>query len=246
VNILVSNDDGPQAIGLEVLRASIRKAFPRSKVVTVVPNLAQGGQGLSITPRAAEDISVERIQRDFYVVEGKPADGIYITLGNPRRFLSRGRFDLVITGVNHGQNVGMDVFHSGTVGMAMLASAFFGVRAMAFSQELGASGCIDASTFRTASKYLPSFLKDAARQKIYCHTVNFPFKEPNGQRLCGVSMYSRFRPHLAVKNRRQGEDVAQLENGYITISLLQPNALSGNGYADASAKLDVDYSHHAL
>ena len=149
----------------------------------------------------------------------------------PDRFV-RDQFDLVLTGVNHGQNVGMDVFHSGTVGMAMLASAFFGVRAIAFSQEIeyGQAKARGNNKFYTAGKHLAAILEDMPREKIYCRTVNFPLqREPKGRRVCGISMFSRFRPHLALENKREDQDVAQLEQGYITISVLDPPML---GLAD--------------
>lgn len=80
--------------------------------------------------------------------------------------------------------------------------------------------------FQTAAEYLPYFLREIDRDGVLCRNVNFPLGKPNGQRVCGVSMYSRFRPHLVAHNRREHEDVAQLENGYITLSVLRPSALA--------------------
>lgn len=235
MNILLTNDDGPEAHGLTLLQQAVRTVYPKAKIVTLAPRQGQGGQGLGITPLAEEEFHIEQIEPDFFVCHGKPADLIYVGLGTPRRFLSEGQFNLVFTGVNHGHNVGMDVFHSGTVGMAMLASAFFGVPAIAFSQqvEYGETAPSDAEMFRTAAEYVPYFLRDVSQQVPFCRTVNFPLGRPKGQRLCGVSMFSRFRPHLVAENRRAHEDVAQLESGYITVSILRPSALAELGASDS-------------
>jgi 5'-nucleotidase len=237
MNVLIANDDGPDAYGLEVLCRAVTAVYPNARVVRLTQKQGQGGQGMAITPMAAEELPLEEIAPDVYLCDGTPADLMYVGLGTPERFLPKGQFDLVVTGVNHGHNVGMDVFHSGTVGMAMLASAFFGVTAVAFSQqvEYGATDLSDPEMFQTATECLPSVLRDIGRDGVRCRNVNFPLGRPIGQRVCGVSMFSRFRPHLAADNRREHEDVAELENGYITVSFLRPSALAERGGTDQSS-----------
>jgi len=115
VNILITNDDGPEAHGLGVLKRAVKAVYPEARIVTLTPRLGQGGQGLAITPLTAEALPVEQIEPGFFVCDGKPADLIYVGLGLPQLFLPEGQFDLVLTGVNHGHNVGMDVFHSGDI-----------------------------------------------------------------------------------------------------------------------------------
>lgn len=246
MNILITNDDGPEAHGLALLRRAAKEAYPEARIVTLAPRRGQGGQGLAITPLAAEELKVEQIEPHFYVCDGTPADLIYLGLGLSHRYLLHGQFDLVLTGVNHGHNVGMDVFHSGTVGMAMLASGFFGVPAMAFSQQVehGPTGLSDEASFRTAAECLPVFLGEMNRQSPCCRTVNFPSGKPTGRRICRVSMFSRFRPHLVAENRREAEDVAQLEQGYITVSILRPTALAGNGDGYIPPPHDTSHSHN--
>lgn len=228
MNILLTNDDGLAAYGLGLLQQVARRVYPQARIVTLTQKQGPGGQGLAITPVDAEALPIEAVGPDFYVCDGTPADLIYVGLGRPARFLADGQFDLVLTGVNHGHNVGMDVFHSGTVGMAMLASALFGVPALAFSQqvEYGAPEVSNAVMFQTAAEYLPYFLRDVGQDGALCRNVNFPLGTPKGRRMCGVSMFSRFRPHLVAHNRRDHEDVAQLESGYITLSILRPSALA--------------------
>ena len=121
MNILITNDDGPGAYGLEVLQGAVQAVYPEARIVTLTQKQGRGGQGLAITPVDAEALPIETVEPDVYICDGTPADLIYAGVGMSRRFLADGQFDLVLTGVNHGHNVGMDVFHSGTVGMAMLA-----------------------------------------------------------------------------------------------------------------------------
>jgi len=235
MNVLITNDDGPEAYGLALLQRAARATFPEAQIVTIAPHNGQGGLGMAITPIPPEVLTVEQLEKDFYICHGKPADLIYVGLGMSDRFLAEGRFDLVLTGVNHGQNIGMDVFHSGTVGMAMLASGFFGVPAVAFSQQVeNWALSADETTFRTAAAYLPELLQDTLQDRS-CRSINFPSRQPKGMRTCSVSMFSRFRPHLVPHNRRETEDVAQLEEGFITISFLRPTML---GAAEALHKQD--------
>ena len=129
--------------------------------------------------------------------------------------------------------------------MAILASAYFGVPAMAFSQQIeyGPTELSDDAMFRTATEYVPYFLRDVSRHALCCRTVNFPLCKPKGQRVCGVSMFSRFRPNLVAENRREEEDVAQLENGYITVSLLRLTALAENRQAGSLGKCVLNQNH---
>src|SRR5207248_4052022 len=126
-------DDGADSEGLKALRTATKAVYPDATIVTFVPRNPMGGQGLSVTPQLLDEFVVEEVADHLYVCDARPADLIYLSLGEPERFLKKGRFDLVLTGINHGENIGMDVFHSGTVGMAMLASTFFGTTAVAFS-----------------------------------------------------------------------------------------------------------------
>ena len=234
MKILIANDDGPKAEGLQVLRAAAKAAYPHATIVTITPRQPSGGQGLSVTPRNLRDLPVERMDSQWYVCDAKPADIIYLALGQPRRFLARGRFDLVLTGVNHGENIGMDVFHSGTVGMAMLASTFFGTAAVALSSQ----GKQDATSEQVAapsfdhskSSFIVNFLRSDWRKFSLCWNVNFPGCRPLGWKVCSVAYHSRFRPFKAEERKHDGCDVVQLEKGLIAISPLCLNVAPWNHF----------------
>lgn len=219
MNILVANDDGFEAEGLAVLCSAAERAFPSATVVCLCPKVPMGGLGLSVTPKDLSAFQVEQVASHIYVSDAKPADLIYLALGQPERFLPDGKFDLVLTGINHGENIGMDVFHSGTVGMAMLASMFFATPAIAFSQQSG-GGAITSTHFHACAPFIAHFLESNPLPESLCWNINFPARNPQGWKICTVANHSRFRPHRAEDRRPERCDAVELEKGFITISPL--------------------------
>jgi 5'-nucleotidase len=124
--ILLTNDDGVHAAGLIALR---RAAQPHGRVVVVAPAHEQSGASHSITI----DRPLRHVEygEDLHSISGTPADCIYLASFEPR-FLGGRRPDLVISGINHGYNVGTSVFYSGTVAGAR-EGAMRGLPAIAFS-----------------------------------------------------------------------------------------------------------------
>jgi 5'-nucleotidase len=124
--ILVSNDDGYRANGINALRSALSEF---AEVIVCAPEIEQ-----SATSHA---LSVHRALRLFepapgvFSVDGTPADCVYIALHGKTRLLPRWP-DMVVSGVNHGVNLGDDVFYSGTVAAAREA-ALKGIPALAVS-----------------------------------------------------------------------------------------------------------------
>ncbi len=229
MNILIANDDGPGSEGLKALQTATEAAYPDATIVTFVPRKSVGGQGLSVTPQLLDDFVVEEVASHFYVCDARPADLIYLALGEPERFLKNGSFDLVLTGINHGENIGMDVFHSGTVGMAMLASTFFGTAAVAFSQQCDHQEAMNSKRYRLQLDdkiaFIRTFLRNGPRATGLCWNVNFPASNPKGWKVCSVAYHSRFRPFKAESRKTEGCDVTELERGYIVVSPLCLNVV---------------------
>lgn len=227
MNILITNDDGPLAVGLFVLQCAARRVFPHARLVTLTPQRGEGGKSLSVTT-CGKEVVVEGTGLAHFVRDATPADLIYLALGSSHLFLDEGeQFDLVLAGVNHGENVGMDVYHSGTVGMAMLASGFFQVPAFAFSQQIPYPvASHDESLFRTSLEWLHKLLSHQTPESGMCWNINFPSSPARGLKLCGASMYSRFRPAIQLQNKTPGGDVYELERGYVTCVQLRPAAIS--------------------
>ena len=123
MRILLSNDDGVLAPGL----AALADAFPGDEVWVVAPDREQSASSHSIS--LSRPLRVVEVASRWFSVDGTPTDAVYMGLN----LLLKGRRpDLVLSGVNHGANLGNDVLYSGTVAAAM-EGALLGCHAIAVS-----------------------------------------------------------------------------------------------------------------
>lgn len=152
--LLLSNDDGVYAKGIKTFRQALMNAG--HEVYTVAPLLEQSGKSHSFT--LSTPLRHTIVDENTHAIDGTPADCTYIAL-NSTDFLPRTP-DLVVSGINHGFNLGSDTFYSGTVAAAREA-AFKGVPAIAFSQEYHAdfdrSATVAVQVVDLALKNLPLF-----------------------------------------------------------------------------------------
>jgi 5'-nucleotidase len=130
VIILLCNDDGIEAEGLAALRRAAGLAFPGARLVTVAPAGAMSMVGHRVTTH--EPLAVRCHGPGEWSVEGTPADCVRVALAH---ILREGRPDWVLSGINHGGNLGQDIYISGTVAAAREA-AYHGIPAVAFSHYL--------------------------------------------------------------------------------------------------------------
>jgi 5'-nucleotidase len=123
MRFLVTNDDGILAHGLDVL---VRAAEPLGHVSVVAPDREQSATSHSLTMHHP----LRPVQRDTnrWQVDGTPTDCVMLAVEG----LMPERPDFVLSGVNHGQNLGEDVLYSGTVAAAMEGLAL-GIPSIAFS-----------------------------------------------------------------------------------------------------------------
>ena len=115
MKILVTNDDGIFARGLWVLAKELSSI---AQVIVVAPDREQSAIGTAVTlhqPLRAQKVRPILPEIETYSVEGTPADSVILALGK----LVKGKVDLVISGINQGQNLGQDVLISGTVSAAL-------------------------------------------------------------------------------------------------------------------------------
>ena len=129
MEILLTNDDGIYAPGLEALERELQRL---GHVTVVAPATEQSGVGHSITflsPLICKEV-YEGERRRGWAVEGSPADCVKIGI---LKFCPR-RPDLVVSGMNGGLNAGINVLYSGTVAAA-IEGAFFGITSVAVSLE---------------------------------------------------------------------------------------------------------------
>ena len=176
--ILIVNDDGVQSRGIALLERAARTFG--GEVIVVAPDEERSGAGQSIS--LSIPLRVRQLEPNRFAVKGSPADCVMLAV---RELLKDGPPTLVLSGVNHGENLADDVAYSGTSGAAMEA-AQFGIPAIAFSQvrELG-----QMPNFDVAEKHLESVLRTllkASWREGLVFNVNFP-AVPGGE-ITGIDM----------------------------------------------------------
>ncbi len=123
MHILVSNDDGYNARGLEALVESLRDL---AEITVVAPEVNHSGASNSLT--LSRPLSLRKAPNGFMYVNGTPSDCVHVALTG---LLDR-RPDLVVSGINNGANMGDDTLYSGTVAAAA-EGYLFGIPSIAFS-----------------------------------------------------------------------------------------------------------------
>jgi 5'-nucleotidase len=149
--ILITNDDGIAAEGLSALRESLGGM---GRVVTVAPDREQSASSHAITLHAP--LRIQQVGEDAYTVDGTPTDCVLVAMNG----LLDTRPDVVISGINHGPNMGDDVTYSGTVSAAF-EGAILGVPSIAVS--LATFG---ERNFEAARASIPKLLEAIARHEL--------------------------------------------------------------------------------
>jgi 5'-nucleotidase len=176
MRILLTNDDGINAPGLKVLEAIAAEiAGPEGEVWTVAPAFEQSGVGHCISyvhPTMIAELGPRR-----FAAEGSPADCVLAGLYD---VLSDSPPDLVLSGVNRGNNAAENVLYSGTIGGAMEA-ALQGLPAIALSQYYGPGNLTLENSFEAAATHGADLIRrlldnghwDETDYRVF-YNVNFP------------------------------------------------------------------------
>jgi len=135
VLILVANDDGYAAPGLQALVDAIA---PLAELVVIAPEVNHSGASNSLTLN--RPLSVHQAANGFRYINGTPSDCVHVALTG---MLDR-RPDLIVSGINNGQNMGEDTLYSGTVAAAA-EGYLFGIPSIAFSLEEKGWAHLDAA-----------------------------------------------------------------------------------------------------
>ncbi|WP_215395613.1 5'/3'-nucleotidase SurE [Rheinheimera oceanensis] len=109
MRILLSNDDGVHAKGMQVLQQALSQI---AEVTTVGPDRNCSGASNSLT--LINPLRVQEMENGFLSVNGTPTDCVHLAISQLLNFTP----DLVVAGINHGANLGDDVLYSGTVAAA--------------------------------------------------------------------------------------------------------------------------------
>jgi 5'-nucleotidase len=123
MKILVSNDDGYLATGINVLTDALARV---AEVVVIAPDRNRSAASNSLTLH--NPLRVSEVAENRYKVDGTPSDCVHLALTGFLDFEP----DLVVSGINHGANLGDDVIYSGTVAAAM-EGRFLGLPTIAVS-----------------------------------------------------------------------------------------------------------------
>ena len=124
IKILLSNDDGVHAEGIRVLAEALSDL---ADITIVAPDRNRSGASNSLT--LEQPLRVNELSAGNYSVQGTPTDCVHFALNE---LMKDDLPDLVLSGINHGANLGDDVLYSGTVAAAM-EGHFLGVQSIAFS-----------------------------------------------------------------------------------------------------------------
>ena len=242
MRILITNDDGINAPGLEVLsQIAGQLAGPQGEVWTVAPAFEQSGVAHCIS--YTHPTMIARLSERRYAAEGSPADCVLAAIAD---VMARTPPDLVLSGVNRGNNSGENVMYSGTVGGAMEA-ALQGLPAIALSQYMGVETAVLDDPFEAARRHGPALIRRLLDHGDWTsdedfrlfYNVNFPpcpsaevrgvrvapqgrrqgarfgvvpYEAPNGRRFMWVSGGSQQAP------ARAGSDVAVNMEGYVSVT----------------------------
>jgi 5'-nucleotidase len=199
VRILVTNDDGVSAPGLAALTRALVRWTERAgrdgpgaaphEVVVVAPSSNYSGAGAAVG--SVTDKTTIPYQRAF--VEGAPEVEAYGLDASPALSVIAGALgavgpkpDLVLSGINHGVNVGRSILHSGTVGAALTASQL-GISALAVSLRAGVEPDPWESAADLAMALLPLLMAAPTRTVLNLNVPALPLAEVRGLRWARVS-----------------------------------------------------------
>jgi 5'-nucleotidase len=260
MRILLTNDDGINAPGLEVLTEIAHElAGPSGEVWTVAPAFEQSGVAHCIS--YTHPMMIARLAPRRFAAEGSPADCVLAAIYD---VLDGARPDLVLSGVNRGNNAAENVLYSGTVGGAMEA-ALQGLPAIALSQFLGPMTQDLADPFESARTHgaavvrtlLERGLWDGGDYRLF-YNVNFPpmpAASVKGTRVAaqGFRRDTAFgvEPHISPSGRRflwikggpqqtptdPGTDAAVNLEGWISVTPMRADLTAHDRLAELQAAL---------
>jgi 5'-nucleotidase len=168
MRILITNDDGIHSHGITVLENIARQLS--DDVWVVAPETDQSGVSHSLSLN--DPLRLRQISERHYAVKGTPTDCVIMGV---RHLLLAHKPDLVLSGVNHGQNVAEDVTYSGTIAGAM-EGTILGIRSIALSQAYGAAGR-DQIRWDCAEHHAPAIIRKVLEIGFPKNTLvnlNFP------------------------------------------------------------------------
>jgi len=124
--ILISNDDGINSSGLNALSQALK---PLGQVIIIAPDREQSASSHALSLH--RPLRIDKLSENVYSVDGTPTDCINLAING---FLKNKKPDLIVSGINKGENLGDDITYSGTVSAA-IEGTLLGIPSIAISQE---------------------------------------------------------------------------------------------------------------
>lgn len=240
MRILVTNDDSVHSEGLRILETL---AYTISDDVWVVaPETEQSAVSHALSLR--RPLRIRNIRKNWYSVDGTPTDCVVIAV---KEILKDSKPQLILSGINHGSNLGEDITYSGTVAAA-IEGTLLDIPSIAFSQHYQ-DKTID---WRVAEHYGSEVIKKILDAGIPYNTlinVNFPPRDnvndvmgvkvvPQGRRKLGDNVYKKYdpkgEPYYWISSMRNIEkdppfsDFAAINDGFIAITPIHLNLTDYN------------------
>ncbi|WP_343564839.1 5'/3'-nucleotidase SurE [Kiloniella sp. b19] len=241
LRILISNDDGIHSGGIALLEELARQIT--DDVWVVAPDVEQSAASHALTLRKPLRFKSHGNQR--YSVDGTPTDSVLMGV---KHLLRDRKPDLILSGINHGMNLGEDVIYSGTVAAAM-EGAILGIPSIAFSLRMRESD--EAYFWDTPRAYLVDVVRKlwqgvlspdcATKPESLLYNVNFPSVPASevagikaccqGHRVSGTALVDAEDPHgrplhwigqyISHDCAIDGSDLNAIADRFVTVSPLQ-------------------------
>ena len=253
MHVLLSNDDGVDAQGLAHLREALARVRPQWRISVVAPTTEQSGTSHALT--LTEPLRVEERGDRVWAVSGTPTDCVLIALN---ALLVDDPPDVVLSGINHGPNMGEDVHYSGTVAAAF-EGRLLGVPAVALSLASREIPLDFGQAVHFVAETLPDWLERGLPSGTLLN-VNIPggaAGSARGVRVCrlGSRVYSnvvvpkedpRGRAYYWIAGDVEtvdpdpGTDLVLSDQGWITVTPLQVD-LTAKETLERMGDLEVDW-----
>ena len=228
MKILISNDDGYLAPGIVALADALRSI---AELTVVAPDSNRSGASNALT--LDRPLSVYRADNGFYFVNGTPTDCVHIAL----TAIMKEKPDLIVSGINQGQNMGDDTLYSGTVAAAT-EGYLFGVPSIAFSQLDKGWICLDSAARIAREIIVKGFPSLELPYLLNVNIPNLPYEKIKGiqstrlgKRHTSEAVIRAQDPHGreiywigppgAEKDAGEGTDFYSTSKDYVSVTPLQ-------------------------
>lgn len=249
--ILVTNDDGYSAEGIQALAASLEGS---GEVWVVAPDSEQSAVSHALT--LSRPLRAKKMAERRFAVDGTPTDCVALALSG---VLLPERPDLVVSGINAGANMGVDVHYSGTVSAAF-EGAILGVPAIAVSLLVD-----NGTTWDHAATFAKRIVSWVNRRGIPSDTVlnvNIPPGEPRGVRLTSLGVRKYTEGVIETTDPRDrtiywigggdpvwepipGSDFNEVHAGHISVTPLHLD-MTDRGFFDELCEESPDWLDHGI